>query len=95
MEAKTVHALTSQSFDVLLEENATSGYRWRPSELPSDIELLEDVSLLSPGGRIGGGGQRRFTLRAKRPGTFVVWFELRREWESVALRRHSVQIIVK
>jgi predicted secreted protein len=78
---------------VTLKETSTSGYLWRVGEVPEGIEYLESV--FEPPSRdmpVGAGGQRRFLFRVSNQGTFVLTFELRREWEEKPLRDHEVRV---
>jgi len=45
--------------------------------------------------KIGGGGVRRFTLRADRPGTFYLDLQLKRAWEPQPIDRMRVLIEVE
>jgi inhibitor of cysteine peptidase len=71
-------------FDVLLDENPGTGYRWIVEDAFSpSIELVsnnyEDVG---PG--VGGGGQCRLRFRGSQPGAFEIRLRYYREWESAS-----------
>ncbi len=65
---------------VRLQENATTGFRWRLASPPGGLEPTGDD--YQAGDVPGAGGVRRFTLRAAGPGSYRVRAELRRSWET-------------
>jgi predicted secreted protein len=64
--------LTAQAgeAELSLREAPTTGHRWRLTDLPSDVEILGTEFRAPQTGRLGASGERRFTLRARTPGTF-------------------------
>ena len=65
-----------------LPENPTTGYRWALEEVDEEILGLKDSDFaLSPDARIGGGGERRLSFRAKKAGIANVELKLVRSWE--------------
>lgn len=83
------------TLEVVLEENATTGYLWQVTDL-SGVSL--DGSELRPATdfRPGAAGEHRFRLRAVAAGEGRVLIELRRPWEddAPAARRFSVELSV-
>jgi inhibitor of cysteine peptidase len=63
--------------ELVLRENPTTGFRWNwdtPAGLVIDSERV-------PGGpRLGAGGIRRLSIRARRPGRHELRLRLVREW---------------
>jgi|SRR5215212_2526858 predicted secreted protein len=83
---------------VILEELATTGYRWQIVFVDNEIlSVLGSEYLPYPGNTIGGGGSRVFMFKAKSFGTTTIKFTLRRAWEPELfyIDNHHLQIIVK
>jgi|SRR6476469_7142804 len=80
---KLFDACVGQLITITLNENPTTGYRWKPDELQEETIFLEDskYSTHQKSG-IGGGGIRTFTFRTRSPGTSKIHLSLKREWET-------------
>jgi predicted secreted protein len=76
--------------DVDVPEFGTSGYVWGIAALPDGVELVSEELIRQHGKRIGGGGTRRFRLRAVEPGTHVITLHLRRSWEAAPKEEMAV-----
>jgi predicted secreted protein len=63
-----------------LRESPTTGYRWRLTNLPAELEIVSDQFVPAPGG-LGAGGERTFTLQCRTTGTFRFSAELARAGE--------------
>jgi inhibitor of cysteine peptidase len=76
-----------------LEENPTTGYRW-DFEADPGLEIVSSSYSLNEGGGVGGGGARRFVMRADGPGTFAVRGKLWRSWtgDSSILKRCEITV---
>jgi len=68
-----------------LEENPTTGYRWGLEPLDQEVVAVEHVEYApARGGAVGGGGQRTWTVVARKPGTATLQLKLWRPWEGDA-----------
>jgi predicted secreted protein len=76
----TAEVGVGETIEVVLPENATTGYQWRLASYPEDTLILADTAGTgSPPGRLGaGGGTSVFRFRATSPGQGVLTFTLTR-----------------
>ena len=84
---------------IALQENPSTGYRWRLNGAASRNVSLIGVSdagyTAGASGRLGAPGVRRFQISARKPGTAIAVFEYARLWErGTPARRHVVTIEV-
>jgi inhibitor of cysteine peptidase len=88
-------AVPGGEVEVALPESPTTGYRWSLPDPPAGVAVV-DAGWQPHGGpaEVGGGGIRRFRLRASAAGEHRLRFVLRREWEASALREHEVRLTV-
>ena len=87
-----IEVATDEPFVVVLSENAPGGYLWRAAGLPDAIRLRREDDLAPGEGAPGATGEKVFELEAKKPGTFTLRFERRRDWEPGADRRRTVVV---
>jgi predicted secreted protein len=66
--------------DIVLPENAGTGYEWQLDPLPAGLELVNDRNEWPASGMAGASGRRTFTVRAKDSGALSA--RLRRVWEA-------------
>jgi inhibitor of cysteine peptidase len=64
----------------IVEENATTGYRWYVAPV-ADLSVISSSLAPHPGSGVGGGGLRRFVLTATAPGNIQLRAKLWRDWE--------------
>jgi inhibitor of cysteine peptidase len=84
-----------ESFEVTLDENPTTGYRWRlvpPSA--SSLEIQED-SFVPSGGAHGAGGYRKWRFRAIGAGSSELKLERKRGWEDSVAETFQIAVRVK
>jgi predicted secreted protein len=80
---RTVDVAVGAGICIELNENPATGYTWNMPELDGQVLSLEtDETVPFPGAGIGGGGVRRFLLRARKPGTARLRLAYRRSWET-------------
>jgi predicted secreted protein len=70
-----------------LDENRTTGYRWRADDLPAGVTLVDDGFEAPSPGRPGQGGVHTFRLRPTVPGDHRVTLALGRSWGAAAPER--------
>jgi predicted secreted protein len=90
-DGTTVVVPRGETLDVMLPQNASTGYRWEIH--PSDGQVIVDDRVLSPSSEHPGAtGHRLFTVRIDQPG--VVLAHLRRSWEPVeaAVQTYTVRV---
>ncbi len=80
-----MRAQVGETFDVVLEGNATAGYRWELAKKeggPDRVALL-DETWAGDTSRAGGPTKQRFRFRADDEGPVTLVFHYRRPWEKV------------
>lgn len=84
-KGKTLEVRRDDLIVVRLPENPTTGYRWALDEDQHEILFLEKSEFSLPKSpKVGGGGTRIFTFRAKRAGTAQIRLKNWRDWEGEA-----------
>lgn len=70
-----------EDFEVRLDENPTTGYRWTVELSSQDVATLTRSDFIrSAGGGFGAGGTRIFTFHAAKAGSLSLDFKNWREW---------------
>lgn len=80
-------------FDVVLSAPGGSGYRWEVAALFDGVTLIAEhprAGSTMPGAPMA----QRFLLRAGTASGTVV-FQLRRQWEPAAVRRHAIEVRIR
>ena len=95
LRVSTIAATAGEPFEVELPEHAAAGYTWRLEPVPDDVELLDAPFSPPPPGPLGSPGQRRFVLRAARPGLFELRFLQARAWEADAPLERVIEVRVR
>jgi predicted secreted protein len=91
-DGSTVVVPRGDTLDVVLPQNASTGYRW--AMIPSaGLVVVEDRVLPPSPDHPGAGGTRLFSLRVDEPG--VVLAHLRRPWEPVEAAAQSYSVRVR
>jgi inhibitor of cysteine peptidase len=90
-----VHVKVGDEVLVRLPENPSTGYRWELDPPQGSLELADDAYVRSRDGAVGSGGERHFTLRAKRIGQAEIQLRLARSWEQHAIKQGSVAITIE
>lgn len=75
----SVTVSSTDNVEVVLPEQAGTGYRWELEPLPDGVTLIEDR--VEPGMLPGAGGLRIFTLATELADEARVRAKLRRGWE--------------
>jgi len=76
-----VSLATGDTLDVLLPENATTGYLWAVAGVPDNVQLVDDELLPASVARPGAGGAHRYRFSVTGPPEGTLRLELRRPWE--------------
>jgi predicted secreted protein len=90
----TVPLRQGDTVEVVLEENASTGYLWTAVEVPDGLTMLEDGVTPPEHVQPGAGGTHWFRFRADRTSSGSLVLELRRPWEreASAVERFEVHI---
>ncbi len=89
-ESMRVHV--GQTFEVSLEGNPTTGFRWE-MQLPSAAAALvafENENFEANTSQVGAPAVQRFRFSALAPGRVNLVFKYRRAWEKVEARDERV-----
>jgi predicted secreted protein len=90
-----IRAQCGHIFEASLPEIPASGHVWEVSETPEGLTLLDQGYGNEMPEDIGVPRQRRFRFRAgERPGEYTVRFQLRRPWETAAVREETVAVLL-
>ena len=96
MSSDRIRVHPGDTFEIALPEPAATGHRWRLTDRPDEIAVLdEQYEAPARGGPIGSPGRRVMTLRAPAEGHYSLRFELRRPWESQPAAEHLVDVDVE
>lgn len=91
-EETSEEKLAGDEFDVRLEAIPGAGYRWQLGSLPDGVTHIGSESHQRAAAAPGDPSEQVFRFRADRPGQFTLRFELKRPWESSAVRTHEVRV---
>ena len=95
MSSERIQVRRGDTFEIALREPGATGHRWRLTDRPEGIAVLdEEYEAPARGGPIGSAGRRILTLRAPAEGHYSLRFELRRPWESHPADEHLVEVDV-
>lgn len=89
-----VAASTGDRIVIQIPENATTGYRWVVSDLPSTMTVESDELVPPMSTRPGAGGERRIAFDVHGVGEGEVVLSLQRPWEGEAADRFVLSIAV-
>lgn len=90
---RTIRVSAGQRVVLELEDISTTGYRWEFSPPDGSVLSLETNEFLPHPG-VGGGGIRRLTYLAVKPGQYQISLRLKRDWETSPIDQFQVFIIV-
>jgi predicted secreted protein len=91
---ETIKARNGEPFNITLDSNPTTGYRWY-ADYDYGLMKLDDQSFeREPSGAIGGGGREIFTFTPLRSGETRISMVYRRPWENIASDVRSFQVLI-
>jgi predicted secreted protein len=91
---ETIKARTGEPFNITLESNPTTGYRWYADYDYGLMNLDESRYERDASGAIGAGGREIFTFTPIRSGEARISMVYRRPWENIAADVRSFQVII-
>ena len=93
MASDIITVALDQEFTIPLRSIATAGYLWKIETLPDTIQLLGSENQ-KPAGDIKPGDPitQVFRFRALKAGEHTIIFMLARQWESQAIKHHTVTV---
>jgi len=86
---KKIEAVAGKTFDIKLEQNASTGYSWT-YKADSQLKLVKASEQATPSKSkdgdpiVGAPTNKTWTFKATKPGTYKVSFKYEREWEKGA-----------
>ena len=95
---KSIEAQVGDLITVSLDENPTTGFRWAIDKSDDDIVTLSSSEYAAvSGSRVGRGGQRVMTFKARQAGAAAIQLKLWREWEGnqSVTQRFAVKLLVR
>ena len=93
---QSIEVQTGDFITIRLDENPTTGYVWKEkSDQQGILELTSSEFVRNTGGGLGAGGQRVFTFKALKAGSFSLYFKNWREWEGERSIRATFKATVK
>jgi inhibitor of cysteine peptidase len=78
---KTIEARVGDRIELRLRENASTGHRWSFDDLDETVLQASEGAFTASTEAIGSGGDVRWILQARAPGTAQVKLKLWRRWE--------------
>lgn len=94
--SQTIRVTPGETFSIILESNATTGYTWRKEKQAAGrVVTLTDTNYIAPRTNLpGAGGKQRLTFKAESPGTEKLTFHYLRPWEKDAEPARTVRFTV-
>lgn len=92
---EVVTVAPGQQVELVLPENAGTGYRWELDPLPEGMRMLDDRTELGSSTMAGAAGHRVFTVRVDGSGSLTA--RLRRRWEPAAAtdKTYTVRVVMR
>jgi len=93
---QTINVAVGETFSIVLESNATTGYTWQKQEQPRDsFVIFMGGTYMAPRTNLAGaGGRQRLVFKAGAPGTEKLAFHYLRPWEKDTEPARSVVFTV-
>jgi inhibitor of cysteine peptidase len=80
-DGKAVDLHVGDTVVVRLSENPAAGYRWSVDGLDTQMASVEEGEYVRQSDAVGSGGEARWTVKAKMPGTTAIKLKLWRHFE--------------
>jgi inhibitor of cysteine peptidase len=96
-DGRTIEARVGDTVELVLPENATTGYRWAFDGLDEQAVRASEGELVGKPAKVGSGGDVRWRLTALAPATTEVKLKLWRRWEGdrSIQKRFAVRLTTK
>ena len=96
-DGRTIEATVGDTIELVLPENATTGYRWAFDGLDEHIVRADEGELIGRPTGIGSGGAVRWRLTALAAAATEVRLKLWRRWEGdrSIQKRFAVRLTIK
>jgi len=96
-DGRAIEAKVGDTIELVLPENATTGYRWAFDGLDEHVVRASEGELLGTPAKVGSGGDVRWRLTALAPATTTVRLKLWRRWEGdrSIQKRFAIRLTIK
>ena len=96
-DGRTIEAKVGDTIELVLPENASTGYRWAFDGLDQHVVRPSEGEMIGKPAKVGSGGDMRWRLTAVAPATTEVRLKLRRRWEGdrSIQKRFAVRLTIK
>jgi len=94
MAIETVQVRSGEPFEITLSEPVTGGFRWRVSNIPPEVTLLDEHYAPPDPGPLGSPGSRILRARAQAAGRYRLEFVLESATDPRPAREHRVEVLV-
>lgn len=92
-EPASVAVRREEVFEIVLEGNFTTGFRWELDRGDDAISVVSEETKTG-GAAPGSAGTQHFKMSARAEGSYSLRFLYRRPWEDAAGREHEVRVRV-
>lgn len=95
-QENTINLSEKYNYVLTLNENASTGYRWKYTiSAPSIVEVISESYSEPIDGKVGSSGTRTFKIQAKNAGKAVITFQLVRSGSEDSAQTYVLNINVK
>ena len=90
-----IEAAAGRPFELVIEQHATSGYRWQVEAMPAGVRQEGEDRASGPAGAPGSPERRAMRFVADQPGDYEIVLALKRAWESEPIERKTIRAHVR
>jgi len=95
IDTKEVVVPAGETFEIVLDENASTGYSWQYSVLNPEVAIIvKDEPILPDSRLLGASGNHRFIVKGLKQGKCEITFKYLRSWDPNSIEK-SIRYIVE